>query len=377
MEASSLLKKLTRSKPLRRVTTPSALPLPVELILMVIKHLETGDMCSAIQTCHAMRRIIETCLYTNVIIPWSALDRLMNLFRTLDTRPDLASNIITFDGSFYACMDYFMTPSRTRQWRRKWLMKRDKRTQSSAKETLLHHMVNVKSLTLRGFGWPRTPSQALLTGVMSLTSLKALIIIENYESYYPYTTPNFGTLGNHVIHHHQLLECLEFRSGGWCLERRIQQSDGPRISHLIDRPHKAGVMVYGGPVAALLIKSEGLSPNPYRWDVWKLLAAEVAPIIALTLDAPEREPFESILGLAAQYLKDIQTLVIKKVLFQEVHSLTGRLPSFCCLHTLRFIVPDLLVGGMGRKMSEEQRIDATTDIRSRCPQFRNLEIEQS
>ncbi|KAG9000881.1 hypothetical protein FRB94_005104 [Tulasnella sp. JGI-2019a] len=226
---------------------------------------------------------------------------------------DLAYNIFAFDGSDFALTDDIMPPFRQRQ----------NQIQRNTKETLLHHMVNLKSLTFRGYAWPEeVPPSALLFTITYLPSLTTLIIIEDYRYYYP--LPSYSTQIGSVLSRRPLPERLQLESGGWDLERHILQSDVPRLSHLMPQPHRAKVMVYEGCVTSLLIRSRLALPSPYGRNLWKLLATPEAPVTTLTLDTLEPKDLRSILGLVSQHIRDVQTLFIEGVLFEELNSVCRR-----------------------------------------------------
>ncbi|KAG9026512.1 hypothetical protein FRB95_008738 [Tulasnella sp. JGI-2019a] len=235
-------------------------------------------------------------------------------------------------------------------------------------------MVNIKSLTLRDFGWLGTPYQNLIRDAISLTvSLSSLtsLVIQGQDF------PPSGRHENHsvqlalLLRSQPLLECLELRSSEWDLQDCMLQSDVPRLSHLVAGSREARFLVCGRPITSLFIRSITREPGP---DGWKALAASSAPITFLALDDMYHPFLEAALHSVAMHFKDVQKLSIQGAAYQILPLLIGGFPSFPYLRTLRLKAWDLNMEGT--ESIEDQRLDAIMYIRHRCPQFQNLEMDQ-
>ncbi|KAG9032551.1 hypothetical protein FRB95_001216 [Tulasnella sp. JGI-2019a] len=371
------LKPLGQSQPM----TSNPLPLPLELIPMVMDHLHPRDVSSALQTCHAMRTIVEPCLYKHISIPTHHRrnhTRMAKLLRTLYTRPDLTHYILTFNGSFSPVPHIDSPPSGLNRWLLNQL--RHARTLSGMITTLIHHMVNVRSLTLQDFDWLETASQTLISNALcSTTSFASLtaLAIEGHNFFQPGKTGDYTSQLSLILRSQPRLERLELRSGDWDLEHWILQSDVPSLSHLMAQPSEAPVMVCGRPIRSLFIRNVLTVPTS---DIWEAVARSEALIDTLTLEVIQYKDLTPTLYSASMYMKDVQKLVIHGAACQELPLLISGFPSFHYLQTLRVMVWDYWDGGKisvnGERTNEEERIDATIFLRSRCPRLQNLEINQ-
>ncbi|KAG9032560.1 hypothetical protein FRB95_001225 [Tulasnella sp. JGI-2019a] len=265
---------------------PNALPLPVEMILMIMRHLNPRDMYSALQTCHAMRSIVETCLYAHIFIPPHPHVRTAKLLRTLHTRPDLAHNIISFGGSLYPVspkpqFPRVITPtSLVKNWYQMWSTK-----QPDPQLTVIsiHRMVNAKTLTLCDFAWLGTVSETLvrdaICSTISFTSLTTLII-DGRDFFRSGRPPGYSRELSLIIRHQPLLERLELRSGDWDLGPWILPTDVPRLTHLTSLPEEAIILVPRRPIKSLILRDMVELPDQVFWGA---LAASASPIHTLKI----------------------------------------------------------------------------------------------
>ncbi|KAG9000876.1 hypothetical protein FRB94_005099 [Tulasnella sp. JGI-2019a] len=193
-------------------------------------------------------------------------------------------------------------------WYQERSMKRCERRFTKPISTLIHHMVNVKSLTLHDFHWLGTRVEDRICDVIcstvSLRFLTSLAIhCENTALWRPDTHGNYSLQLCLVLRSHPLLDRLELGPGLWDLEPWIQPSDVPRLSHLTADSDAVRVMVRGRPITTLYI--------PNLMDVRDVAALidSVVPITTLTFDIlPECN--ESALSSIGTHIKDIQHLVL-------------------------------------------------------------------
>ncbi|KAG9000879.1 hypothetical protein FRB94_005102 [Tulasnella sp. JGI-2019a] len=295
-------------------------------------------------------------------------------------RPELAHNIITFDGTLHPAPPKSQIPpvmliSSITHCNQQLSTRIQEQAFSETIVTSIRHMVNVKSITLHDFGWLGTPYENLvrdaISSTVSLSSLTTLII----------GGQDFPKSGGHENHSSQLslllrsqplLESLELGSGEWDLQNCILRSDVPRLSRLVARPHEARFLVPGRPITSLSITSIFTVPGP---DEWKMLAASAVPLTFLTLDDTiDPEVLESALRSVATHFKDVQRLLIYGAAYHAFPLLVEGLPSFPSLRTLRLMAWD--IDTEGKKKIDSRRLHAITCIRSVNPQFENLEIEE-
>ncbi|KAG9000875.1 hypothetical protein FRB94_005098 [Tulasnella sp. JGI-2019a] len=343
---------------------------------MIINYLIPGDMAAALRTCRAMKRIVEACLYTHISIP-TLSDyhhiRMAKLLRTLHTRPELAHKIITFDGRLYPAPDRYHFSTRVptpvlKHWYQEHSMKR----LSKSIVSLIHNMVNVKSLTLRDFHWLGTRVDDRIFNAMrsstSLRSLTSLAVKCETKCWTSGTHENYSLQLCLVLRSHPLLERLELGPGRWDLEPWILQSDIPRLSHLTADSNAARVIVPGRPITTLYI------PNLMGVrdvDTWEALAASVMPITTLAFDFLWERKASPLCSIGI-YMKDVQHLVLNCFSVMMLPRITKELPSFRCLRTLRLSV--LNYSPNGRNDYEGKRTEAIIRIRSICPEFQDLKI---
>ncbi|KAG8999099.1 hypothetical protein FRB94_006435 [Tulasnella sp. JGI-2019a] len=361
--------------------TPNALPLPVELLLMIIRHLSHRDMLSTLQTCQSMRRIVETRLYMHLLTPFDDL-RMVKLLRTLHTRPDLAHNIITFDGSLYPALQKprfprVVTPtSLVKNWYQRWSMIRRERTLSHMTVTSILHMVNVRSLTLRDFRWLKTTSaQTLIShaicSTVSLPSLTSLTI--HGSDFRPETKPNYVIQLSLILRYQPFLERLELRSGEWDLERWIFPTDLPRLTHLMSGPEEAKVLVPGRPITSLALRKLSVVP---RMDVWVALTTSTSPIHALKVDVLQHDVLLSILHFISSHLQDVEDLTLNGPTYETLPLLTQgfpSLPSLRILHVTLWVHLGCEMESVCTTLREGRRADLVTRLRSECPEFKSLD----
>ncbi|KAG9026508.1 hypothetical protein FRB95_008734 [Tulasnella sp. JGI-2019a] len=282
------------------------------------------------------------------------------LFRILNTQADLAHNIVTFDGCLYPQLDKSQSPcegvslpSFIKRWRHEWSVDR---MLARTIVTSLHHMVNVKSLTLRDFDWTGSQSETLVYGAICSTEcLPSLttLIVHGRTFYRPDQVRDHSRQLSLIIRSHPLLERLELRSGNWDLGSWIVQSDVPNLSYLMARPGDARVLIRGRPITSLFI-NRALTAD---LDAWEAPAISAVSNICVTLHYLENGVVESVVRFVVTHFKDVQELIVNGIYFHELSSLFSSFPSFCNLRTLRFGVRNLF-DGTGKKMDENQRIDA-------------------
>ncbi|KAG9031621.1 hypothetical protein FRB95_002488 [Tulasnella sp. JGI-2019a] len=372
----------SRSKLSERASTPDALPLPVEMILMIMRHLNSEDMCSALQTCRAMRSIVETCLYAHIFIPPHHKVRMTKLLRTLHTRPDLAHNIITFSGSLYPAspkprFPRVITPtSLVKNWCQRWSTK-----QPDPQMTVIsiHRMMNVKSLTLYDFAWLGTTSETLvrdaICSTISLTSLTSLAI-QGRDFFQPGRHLHYNRELSLILRHQPLLERLELRSGDWDLGSWILPTDIPRLTHLMSPPAEAIVLVPRRPVKFLVLREMLALPDQMFWGA---LAASASPIHTLKVGILQHEVLLSFLHSLSVNLQDIQHLSLNGPDYEHLPMLTQGFPSLSSLRTLHVTLWDhqaCQVDGVDSdQLREDRRADLIARVRLKCPQFESLEYD--
>ncbi|KAG9000878.1 hypothetical protein FRB94_005101 [Tulasnella sp. JGI-2019a] len=325
-----------------------------------------------------MKCIVETRLYTDIFIRSNI--RMAKLFRTLHTRPDLARNIITFEGTLFPAPPKYRSPSVTplsfiKNWNKRRSIRKQERVICETTVASIHHMVNVQILTLSDFGWLGTPYQNLvrdaISSTASLSSLtiltiegKAFDISSRHEGYSLELSLLLGSL--------PLLECLQLPSGDWDLEGCILQSDVPYLGRLLARSQEARLLVPGRSITSLAIVQLFEVPDP---DEWRFLAASAVPITFFALnDTRSPKVLKSVLRSVAKHFKDVQRLILHGSIYDMLPLLVEGLPSFSSLRTLCIMAWD--IDTEGKKRIEGQRLHAITCIRSVNPQFENLEIER-
>ncbi|KAG8993565.1 hypothetical protein FRB93_001944 [Tulasnella sp. JGI-2019a] len=334
---------------------------------MIMGYLDSRDMSSALQTCHAMRNIFEPCLYARIIFPSSYRRQNAELFRTLHGRLDLAHNIVTFEGSLYP------TPRKSRF--RHWIQ--SERAFSKRIVISIHHMVNVRSLSLRDFRWVGTPAQTRICDAIcstgTFTSLTTLII-QDYDFYQYGRHPADKFQLCLILRHLPLLERLELWTSFWEIEQRILPTDIPRLTHLIARPREAKVIVPGRPITSLSIKYILMVPGR---DFMEALSMSTGSIHTLKVETMDLQHLLSFLRLLSVHVQDVQKLILDGPRYEHLPMLTQEFPSFRSLRTVCVRIFDYLectLHGVGvESWREENRADLSADIRLKCPQFERLD----
>ncbi|KAG9026515.1 hypothetical protein FRB95_008741 [Tulasnella sp. JGI-2019a] len=382
--AWSLVNRLflqSRSKRSRRLTTSNALPLPVELLLMTIKHLNSREMLSALRTCRGMRSIVETCLYAHISIPFYHPRRMSKLLRTLHDRPDLAQNVITFNGSFYPALlksrgPRVITPtSLIQHWYQQWSVERHERAFSTTSATSINNMMNVKSLTLHDFHWLGTPSQNLICdAICSTVSLASVttLILQGYDFFQHKRHAGSECQLSLILRHQPLLERLELRSGNWDLEQWILPTDVPHLTYLKSGLKEAKVLVPGRPITFLAFRKMSAMPDV---DVWQALTASTEPIRTLKVDIPEVNFFSSFLNIISVHLQDVQNLVLTGPGYDSLPMIIENFPPFRSLRTLHIKLWDHVdnrIENISATLYENRRANFITHLRLESPQFESL-----
>ncbi|KAG9000882.1 hypothetical protein FRB94_005105 [Tulasnella sp. JGI-2019a] len=350
------------------------------MILMIMGHLNSRDMYSALQTCRAMRSIVETCLYAHILIPPHHHERMARLLRTLHARPDFAHNIISFGGSLYPALPKSRLPrvitptSLVKNWCQRWSTK-----QPDPQLTVIsiHRMVNVRLLTLYDFAWLGTISETLvrdaICSTISLTSLTTLVI-DGRDFFRPGLPPGYNRELSLILRHQPLLERLELRSGDWDLGQWILPTDVPRLAHLMSPPAEARVLVSRRPIKSLVLRNVYALPDQVFWGA---LAASTGPIHTLKVDILHHVVLLSFLDSLSVNLHDIQHLTLNGPDYEHLPMLTQKFPSLPSLCTLRIILWEhqgyQMDGADIDRLREDLRADLTARVQLGCPQLESID----
>ncbi|KAG9032557.1 hypothetical protein FRB95_001222 [Tulasnella sp. JGI-2019a] len=374
--AWSLINRLSllfsRSKPSRRLMTPGALPLPVELILMIMKLLDYKDMISVLQTCHAMKSIVETCIYAHIVVPYYDHLRMSRLLQTLHTRPELARNIITFDGSLY------LAPRKSRFSRvvprtslgKSWFGQRStKRHVSRATVAILHRMVNIKSLKLYELTWLGTESQTLVCNAICSTMSLTSLTIQGYGLFHSSRHPDSDSQLSAILRHQPLLERLELE-GEWDLEQWILPTDVPHLTHLMSRPGEAKFFIPGRPIASLSLMEIRAAPDK---DFWEALSTSASSIHTLKVNILKDGALLPVLQLLSTHLRDVQDLSLEGPYYENLPMLTAGFPSFLSVRTLHLTVWEHCCPIHKEEHINNLRTDLIARVQLECPQLESLE----
>ncbi|KAG9008686.1 hypothetical protein FRB95_001480 [Tulasnella sp. JGI-2019a] len=157
------------------------LKLPLELNLEILAYIDINGLLSLLQTCQAMKNIVEARLYAHITIKPQHKDRVLSLLRTLSTRHDLAERIITFKGHLfpqnvpYELVFSPRCPSKYRWWK-KTGASNIASTLSSILTASFQRMVNLKSMTIEDFNWLWTYSHPHVAPALANASLTSLNI---------------------------------------------------------------------------------------------------------------------------------------------------------------------------------------------------------
>ncbi|KAG9032559.1 hypothetical protein FRB95_001224 [Tulasnella sp. JGI-2019a] len=306
--------------------------------------LDYKDMISVLQTCHAMRTIVETCLYEHIFIPHYDDLRTARLLRTLRTRPDLAHNIITFDGNLY------LAPRKSRFPRviprtslgRTWFGQRSMKQHDS--RTAIHHTVNVKSLKIHDFGWLGTESQTFVCNAICSTISLTSLNIQGYVFFHPYRHPDSEFQLSVILRHQPLLERLELRDE-WNLEQWILPTDVPHLTHLTTRSEEAKIFVPGQPITSLSLR-----------EIWVMPNKDLLPF----------------LQFLSTHLHDVQDLTLDGPYYENVPMLTLGFPSFLSLRNFRITVREHCTPDDDDEPREIRCTDLISRVRLECPQLKYL-----
>ncbi|KAG8844915.1 hypothetical protein FRB96_002804, partial [Tulasnella sp. 330] len=233
-----------------------------------------------------MKNIIEPYMYTHITIPSTDQQRVLKFFQALEKRPEIAKNVVSFDGSLFPVpIDRFprvVTPTAlSKHWLRKWGAKKQGRNLSRTIPTSLQHMRNVKSLTLHEFEWLGTPSRDLYSdGFPSSLSLTTLILNGPMAHRTLKTWSAYNSQLITILRHQPLLEHLELRSSAWDLQLLLP-ADVPRLTHLVSRPEDAYALVRGRPITSLTLVNTRWVPDLL---IWLALEASTATVTNLRIN---------------------------------------------------------------------------------------------
>ncbi|KAG9026506.1 hypothetical protein FRB95_008732 [Tulasnella sp. JGI-2019a] len=229
-----------------------------------------------------MPQYVETCLYSHISTDDT---RVIKLLGTLHTQPELAHNIVAFDGRLYPAQDRHHFSSRVptpilKHWHQEHSIKRYERKITKSTATLIHHMMNAKSLELQDLPWLEIRIEEsicnLICSTASLRSLTSLAIqCLEMSSRDLNKRRDYSRHLCLILRGHPLLERLELLPGLWDLGPWILQSHIPRLSHLAANSDTARVMIRGRPNTSLYIPN---LMDVRDADTWEALAASTAPI---------------------------------------------------------------------------------------------------
>ncbi|KAG9032556.1 hypothetical protein FRB95_001221 [Tulasnella sp. JGI-2019a] len=297
------------------------------------------------------------------------------LFRTLRTRPDLARNIITFDGSLYPApyKAQYPSPFLVRHWCRKWSIKRQERKLSGMIVASVQHMVNVTSLTLHDFRWLGTPYQTRVRNAIYSSISLTTLAIQGRDFFQPGSHSDCDFQLCMILRHQPLLERLELRSGDWDPGQWILPTDIPHLTHLMARPEEAKYLVPGRPVASLALRKMLTLPGE---DIWEALTASTSPIHTLKVDIFDLQVVLPFLHLLSVHLQDLQDLALDGASYESLPMLTQGFPSFRSLRTLHLTIWvrwGRKQNRAGAALNMDRRRDLVTRVQLECPQFQSFD----
>ncbi|KAG9010787.1 hypothetical protein FRB94_009868 [Tulasnella sp. JGI-2019a] len=326
---TEVLQRLLRSIRSRRISSERHFStstlwrlLPLELILMIIAEIgpfNYQDMASLLQTCHAMRCIVEASLYTHIRITLKRdyKQRIFNLWRTIYDRPDLARRIIIFNIPILYPFPYWVPRAEKGPFSllhriQNSKTKRNNRLLEDAITECFPHLCNVTSLTIRDSDLLRMSLNPLAKEALSAVALPCLNTLAVYgrtlapDHHQAACCSQFVT----IIRLQPLLEhiLLFYVGTGWNLQQRILLTDLPRLSTLVSGVNEAAVLVPGRSITSLSLIGTWSSRSDTALTA---LAPSACLLGKLTLDLGRSSwLLVPVIHMVATHMPDITCLVV-------------------------------------------------------------------
>ncbi|KAG8999625.1 hypothetical protein FRB94_002938 [Tulasnella sp. JGI-2019a] len=306
----------------------------MELLLMIIKGLELGDLAALLRTCQRMRTLIENCLYADIDTRvfnkpdgYFMIWRLRGLFRTLKARPDLARSVLSlrgdicpWDGNDYRerrRLNY--TGGKTGVLPRLWELWgnwKEEQGDIALEEIIVTGFNNMENLRFLEINddrrSPRLWTSLLLLKKSRLPSLTSLKFCSTCKASFAEVVSIIGTLPH--LEHLELptyyLKDRGPRRDDWA----PLSTDFPRLKSLVGPLQEIRKIVPGRRITSLVL----FHGNERQFDpaIWRDLGCSKGPLTRITilLDGHSGPPVTAHLTSVTYNLKHLESLTVESIL---------------------------------------------------------------
>lgn len=286
---SSMLNKLsfaTRNQshqgaaPRRDNTTssspPGVLQLPVEVLILILRQLKSSEKSAVLQTCKALKCVVEPLLYEKVTLPLCDASRRLRLFGALTARPELAAQVRTMSGPF--APPYLGVKT---SWNRLGTVLRGTARYEAAQQDLrqltaaLRLTANVQSLIVWDGSWISDPRYVDLRAAIADLDLRRLDILDPYP--YPGNCVPIVETQPNLLHLHCTVPPYDSTSSVLPLAPEY----APRLTTLRMNVRQAAAVVPGRPITSLTLF---VDPSGVPVGVWSGLSRSSARVVDLSFE---------------------------------------------------------------------------------------------